>query len=270
MLLSLLFVLVSFAQAGDVTTQEKLGSTIPLDLEFTTDSGEKKTIKELMDGKPTLLTLNYYRCAGVCTMELEGLAETLEKVDLKEGVDYQVLTVSFLEEETQALAKRKRRTILGAMQRPFDNSAWNFVVSKNGNVLKLIDAVGFKFEKSDLPSVSLQYTHGTGVIVLSAEGKITRYLRGINQVPVDVKTALIEAKKGIVGTSIPKGLESCSDYHPQEKYIAPTEKIVAIVITVLSLALLFFLYRSAKKSRTSISKEEYYKQQEEAEKEKRD
>ena len=270
MLLSLLFVLVSFAQAGDVNTQEKLGAMIPLDLEFITDDGEKKTIKELMDGKPTLLTLNYYRCAGVCTMELEGLAETLEKVDLKEGKDYRVLTVSFLEEETQALAKRKKRTILGAMQRPFDNSAWNFVVSKNGNVQKLIDAVGFKFEKSDLPSVSIQYAHGTGVVVLSAEGKITRYLRGINQVPVDVKTALIEAKKGIVGTSIPKGLESCSDYHPQDEYIAPTEEIIGIIITILSIALLYFLYRSAKKNRTTLSKEEYYKQQEEAEKEKKE
>ena len=270
MLLSLLFVLISFADAGDVTTQEKLGSTIPLDLEFITDEGEKKSIKELMDGKPTLLTLNYYRCAGVCTMELEALAETLEKVDLKEGKDYRVLTVSFLEEETPALAKRKRRTILGAMQHPFDNSAWNFVVSKNGNVLKLIDAVGFKFEKSDLPSVTTQYAHGTGVVVLSAEGKITRYLRGINQVPIDVKKALIEAKDGIVGTPIPKALQACSDYHPQDEYIAPTEEIVGVVITLLSLGLLYLLYRSAKKSRTTLSKEEYYKQLEEEEREKKE
>lgn len=264
--LLVLSLLLSFGNAAAVTTDEKLGATIPLDLTFLNHEGKEKTLKELIDGKPTLLTLNYYRCHGVCTVELNNLAKTLENVELEEGKEYQVLTVSFLVEETPNQAKRKRTTILSSIERPFNASAWNFVVDKDGSALKIVDAVGFKFETSDLPSSSTEYEHGTGVVVLSPEGKITRYLRGINQLPIDVKMAVLEAAKGRVTESIYKKLESCSDYFPKEEYIAPTQEVIGVLITMLAIGLFIILYISSKKTRTTLTKEEYYKQQEEAEK----
>jgi len=253
----------SFLNGATVNTNEKLGAMVPLDLKFLDDEGQEKTLKELMHGKPTLLTINYYTCAGVCTIELSKLAETLSKVDLKEGQDYQVITASFTEDDTPALAKQKRSTILHSMEKPFEASAWNFVVGENGSADKLVDAVGFRYKISDLPSSMVQYAHGTGVIVLSPEGKITRYLRGINQLPVDVKMAVLDAKKGRVTESIPKQLTSCSDYSPQEKYIAPTEEIIGIIMTILAIGLFVMLYVLNKKKRMGLTKEEYYKQQEE-------
>lgn len=267
-LLWTLLISLSFLNAIQTATDEHLGAMVPLDLKFITSEGEEKTIRELMNGKPTLLTLNYYRCAGVCTTELANLADTLEKVDLKEGKDYQVLTVSFLEDEREALAKHKRKTILSGISRPFDKSAWNFVVSDKGSVKKLIDAVGFRFGKSDLPSVTQQYAHGTGVVVLSPEGKITRYLRGINQLPIDVKMAILSAKKGEVTPSISKQLESCSDFHPQDEYVVPTEEIVGVIISLIALAFFIKLLLSGKKSKVTLTKEEYYRQQEEERKRK--
>ncbi len=267
-LLLLLFPLLfaSFLGAATVNTNEKPGAMVPLDLKFLDDEGKEKTLKELMDGKPTLLTINYYTCAGICTLELNNLAQTLSEVDLKEGKDYQVLTVSFTEDDTPALAKHKRRTVLRSITKPFEASAWNFVVGEHGSADKLVDAVGFVYKVSDLPSAKVQYAHGTGVIVLSPKGKITRYLRGVNQLPIDVKMAVLDAKKGRVTHSIPKQLVSCSDYNPKEKYIAPTEEIVGIIITVLAIGLFIFLYRLSRKKRTTLTKEEYYKQQEEQEK----
>ena len=262
-MLSLLF---SFVNANDVNTHEKLGAMVPLNLKFLNDEGEEKTLKELMHAKPTLLTINYYTCAGICTTELSNLADTLSKLDLKEGKDYQILTVSFTEDDTPALAKHKRRTILHSMQRDFNAGAWNFVVGENGSADKLVDAVGFRYEISDLPSETKQYTHGTGVVVLSAEGKITRYLRGVNQLPIDVKMAVLDAAKGKVTPSISKQLQACSDYHPQDKYIAPTEEIVGTIMTILAVALFIFLYMLSKRKRKTLTKEEYYKQEEEKEK----
>lgn len=262
-LLLLLVLVFSFANAGGTETEEKLGAIVPLDLKFITDAGEEKTIKELMNGKPTLLTLNYYRCAGVCTIELSALADTLSKVELQEGKDYQVLTVSFLETETPALAKAKRKNILASITRPFTKSAWNFVVGQNGSADKLVDAVGFNFEESDLPARTTQYAHGTGVVVLSPEGKITRYLRGINQLPLDVKMAVLSAVKGEVTPSISKKLESCSDYHPTTEYVVPTEQIIGGIITFLALGFFLRLLLRGQKHKPNLTKEEYYRQEEE-------
>ncbi|HHD75821.1 MAG TPA: SCO family protein [Campylobacterales bacterium] len=256
----------SFGNAADVNTNEKLGANVPLDLTFLNHEGKEKTLKELMDGKPTLLTLNYYRCHGVCTVELNNLAETLSQVKLEEGKEYQVLTVSFLVEETPDQAKAKRKTILSSIQRPFNEKAWNFVVDKDGSALKIVDAVGFKFVESDLPSVTLEYEHGTGVVVLSPEGKIVRYLRGVNHIPTDVAMAITDAKKGRVTQSIPKKLETCSDYFPKEEFVAPTQEIIGVLITMFAIALFVILYLSSKKKRTTLTKEEYYQQQKELEK----
>jgi len=268
-LLLLLSLVFAFVNATDTSTNEKLGTMVPLDLKFINHKGEEKTFKQLMNGKPTLLTLNYYKCAGICTTELIELAETLEKVDLVEGKDYQVITVSFSEDEPASLAMEKRRTVFRSMSRPFDKSAWNFVIGEHGSSKKLADIVGFRYEKSDLPSAIMQYTHGTGVIALTKEGKITRYLRGVKQLPLDIKMAVLDAKKGRITPSISKQLQSCSDYHPQEKYIAPTEEIVGVVISIIVIALFIVLWLVGKKSRTTLSKEEYYKKEEEKEEQKK-
>ena len=269
-LLLLLSLLFSFASAVGSGLDEKLGESVPLNLKFITSSGEEKTLKELMKGKPTLLTLNYYTCSGICTIELNNLAATLSKLELKEGEDYQVVTVSFAKEETVELAKHKRRTILRSISRPFNKSAWSFVLDDNGSSQKIADAVGFHFKLSSLPSASIQYTHDTGVIALSPTGKITRYLRSVNQLPIDVKMALIDAEKERVTPAISKQLQSCSAYHPTEKYIVPTEKIVGTLITVLSIILFIVLFRTSKKNRGSLTKEEYYRQEEEKERQEKE
>ncbi len=264
-LLLLLSLLFSFIHAGEADIEERLGTVIPLDLKFITDEGEIKTFKELMNGKPTLLTLNYFTCSGVCTTELTELANTLSNVDLKEGTDYQVVTVSFAEYEKPGLAKHKRNTILGSITRPFERSAWKFVIGTDGSSKVLADAVGFHFKKSDLASAQLEFAHGTAVITLSAEGKVTRYLKGIRQLPLDVKMAILDAKEGKVSASIAKKSEACSAFSPVSEKVAPTEMIIGTILILLTIALFLFLRRANAKSKEGLTKEEYYKLQAEEE-----
>ena len=73
--LLVLSLLVSFSSAGSLGIQEKLGEMVPLDLTFLNEKSERVTLRELMDGKPTILTLNYFRCAGICTPQLNDLAK---------------------------------------------------------------------------------------------------------------------------------------------------------------------------------------------------
>ncbi len=269
-LLLLFSLLISFVYAGESDIEEKLGTTVPLDLKFIDDEGETKTLKELMDGKPTLLTLNYFTCSGICTTELSELANTLSKVKLKEGTDYQVVTVSFAEYESAGLAKHKRNTILSSITRPFERDAWKFVIGTKGSSKVLADAVGFHFKKSGLSSTRMEFAHGTAVITLSKEGKVTRYLKGVRQLPLDIQMAVLDAQEGKVSASIVKKSDACSSFSPISEKVAPTEMIIGAFLTLFSIGLFLFLRRANKKSKEGLSKEEYYRLQEEEERQRKE
>ena len=236
-----LSVLITFLNAGPLGIEEKLGQTVPLDLTFLSENGERVTLKKLMDGKPTILTLNYFRCAGICSPQLNDLAKTLGKLQLAENTDYKVITVSFAENETPALATAKRKNQIGSIGREYVADAWRFVIGENNSSGKLADSVGFRYEKTVSMTGKVDYIHSASLIVLSPEGKITRYLYGITQAPIDVKMAIFEASNGTVRPTIAKPLLFCYSYDPEaKKYIFAWEKIAGVVM--LAMVFGFFLY----------------------------
>ncbi len=236
-----LSVLITFLNAGPLGIEEKLGQTVPLDLTFINEKSERVTLKELMDGKPTILTLNYFRCAGICSPQLNDLAKTVGKIQLAENTDYKVITVSFAENETPELAAAKRKNQLESIGRDYVADAWHFVIGENNSSGKLADSVGFRYEKTVSVTGKTDYIHSASLIILSPEGKVTRYLYGVTQQPFDVKMALHEASNGTVRPTIAKPLLFCFSYDPEaKKYIFAWEKIAGVVM--LTLVFGFFLY----------------------------
>ena len=227
--------------ASDIGIKEKLGDTVPLDAVFINEELKRVTLKELMDGKPTILTLNYYRCAGICTPQLNALAKTLGKLDLAENTDYKVVTIGFAENETPELARAQRKNQLESIGRAYVADAWHFVLGENNSSGVIADAVGFSFEKTISPEGKVDYIHAASLIVLSPDGKIVRYLPGVNQAPIDLKMALTEAAEGRVGPTIPKAMLLCFAYDPQaKKYVFMWEKVAGVVM--LAMVFGFFLY----------------------------
>lgn len=255
MLLSLLFVFLN--AESKLGINEKLGEIVPLDLTFLNEKSERVTLKELMNGKPTILTLNYFRCSGICTPQLNDLAKMLGKLDLAENTDYKVLTVSFAEDETPALAAAKRKNQLDSITRPYVKDAWHFVVGENNSSLVLAEKVGFSFEKTVTEAGKVDYIHAAALIVISPEGKITRYLNGIEQLPFDAKMALIESSDGKVGPTIAKTLLFCFSYDPKGKtYIFMWEKIAAVIMLTLVFGFFFYLLKIGRKEDINQNKGE--------------
>ena len=237
----LLTLLFSFLNANNIGIDGKLGVTVPLDLTFINEESQKVTLKELMDGKPTILTLNYFRCSGICTPQLNALAKVLGKLDLAENTDYKVVTVSFAKDETPALAAAKRKNQIDSIGRAYVADAWHFVVDDNNSSDVLAKNVGFSYEKTISTTGKVDYIHAAGLIVLSPDGKIVRYLPGVDQGVIDVKMALTEASAGRVGATIPKAMLLCFSYDPQaKKYVFVWEKVAGVVM--LALVFGFFLY----------------------------
>jgi protein SCO1/2 len=239
--LLILVLLTLSIQANQLGINEHQGAMVPLDLEFINEKGEKVTLKKMMDGKPTMITLNYFRCAGICGPQLADMAKMLSRLDLAENTDYKVLTISFAEDETPDLAAAKRKAYLHSITRDFVQDAWHFLIGENNSSGILAEKVGFTFKKEISKSGAVDYIHPGALIMLSPKGKVTRYLNGIGQLPFDVKMAVMEAGEGKVGPTIAKKLLFCFAYDPKAKtYIFKWEKIAGAVMTLIMIS--FFIY----------------------------
>jgi len=246
--LLLLLLLMVTIHADQLGVNEKLGAYVPLDLTFLDENGKSRTLKEYMDGKPTMITLNYFKCAGICGPQLADMAKMLSKLDLAENTDYKVLTISFAEDEPVELAKKKRAAYLNAITRDFVQDAWHFVIGENNSSGILAEKVGFTFKKDIGPNGAVSYIHPGTLIMLSPEGKVTRYLNGIGQLPFDVKMAVVEAGEGRVGPTIAKKLLFCFAYDPKGKtYIFKWEKVAGVVMTLMMLSFLVYLIMTSRR-----------------------
>jgi len=246
-ILMFLMLLVT-ANTTTLGINEKLGNMVPLDLVFINEKGQKVTLEKLMEGKPTMISLNYFRCSGICTPQLNDMAKMLGRLDLAENFDYKVLTISFAEDEGHELAAAKKRTMIQSIEREYIPDAWHFVIGENNASAILADKVGFTYEKTVSPEGVVDYVHPAALIMLSPEGKVTRYLNGIEQLPFDVKMALIEAGEGRVGPTIAKNLLYCFAYDPKAKtYIFKWEKIAGAVMTLIMLGFFIYLVMTSRK-----------------------
>jgi len=247
--LLLITLLFNFLHAENLGVNEKLGTVVPLELTFTNELGKSVTLKKLMNSKPTLLTLNYFECAGICTPQLTEMAKMLSRLHLAENIDYKVVTVDFAEEEGVKLAHAKKETMINSMERAYVKDAWRFVIGENNSSGKLAEAVGFKYRKViNKQGKTTGYLHGATIIVLSPTGKIIRYLKGVEQLSTDVEMAIKEASEEKVSTSIPKDSPFCFTQRPSADILVnKVTKTWMIFMLMVVLGLLIFLIKKKKK-----------------------
>lgn len=229
----------------EVGIDEKLGASVPLDLAFKAEDGSPVTLRQLID-KPTILTLNYFRCAGICTPQLNGVVEVLNRTEAVPGKDFQVITVSFDGRDTPEMAAQKRTNYLGELTRPFPPAAWRFLTGPDATSRALADAVGFKFKQ-----VGDDFVHAAAIIFLSPQGKVTRYMYGVTYLPADLQLAAQEAGRGEAQPTINKFLKFCFSYDPAgRKYVLNTTAISATVIILAALIYVAVLIRRGRKPKS--------------------
>jgi protein SCO1/2 len=226
---------------------EKQGEYAALDTKLINEEGDTVTLGDLID-KPTILNLVYYRCPGTCSPLMWGVAKFIEQVDLELGKDYQVLTVSFDPTEDIDLGIKKKANYVSSLNNKELGEHWQFFVGDSANIAKLTESVGFRFKW-----VVDQYSHPTGLIALAPDGKITRYLRGIEFLPFDIKITMVEAADGKIGPSINRLLAFCYSYDKNEdSMVFNITKVAGTLImffaVVIFLILIFLRRKNAKVS----------------------
>jgi protein SCO1/2 len=230
----------------------ELNTSLPLDLEFMGDDGQRLPLRNrLVEGKPTVLALVYYRCPTMCNQVLNSLVKTLKELKLTSGVDFGVLAVSFDAEETHVVAQKKKEAYLRELGDP-RAEGWSFNVGKTPEIEALTRAAGFGYLYD--PKID-QYSHGSGLLVLTPDGRISRFLPGLIYYPLDVRLALVEAGEGKIGSLTDKLALLCYSYDPETgKYGLLINRVimVACLVTVAAVAwMIFSLMRLERKRQQS-------------------
>lgn len=221
---------------------QKLGAQIPLDLKFTDDTGaEVRLGKYFSDGKPVILTLNYYGCPMLCTYILNGVVDALKDVDFQLGKDIDVVTVSFDPRDTTAIASKKKANYVASLGQKGAEKGWHFLTGKKEQIDQLCSAVGFSYvfdEKSG------EFGHASGIMIATPQGKLSHYFYGMMYEAKDVRLALVEASKNKIGSPVDKFLLFCFHYDPVSgKYSAAIMNIIrAGCITAMALVFGFLIF----------------------------
>jgi len=219
----------------EIGITEHLDEFLPTDIYLIDENNQRVLLADLID-KPTIINWVYFRCPGICSPLMEGLAKVMDESDMIPGVDYQVLTISFDPTETIDLGLRKKTNYLNLVdKKEAISKGWKFFVSDTVSIQKGTNATGFKYKKT-----GSDFAHAASVTVVSPKGKITRYLNGIYFLPFDFKMAVIESSKGMSAPTISKIMQYCFSYDPVgQAYVLNVTKISGTLI--LFVALLFFL-----------------------------
>jgi protein SCO1 len=229
-----------------VGVDERLGRTVQQDLRFTNQDGEQVALSRYLGGKPVILTLNYFSCPTLCPLVFRNLAGTIAQLgDLKLGKDFRVVTVSIDPDETLQRAREKSSKTYAMLPRITDpGKAWPFLFGGQGSIQRLAAQTGVRYAK-----VGKEFAHPNIIMVLTPEGRIARYLYGLEQAPQDLKLALLEAADGDIGSSklINRAILYCFHYDPVgKKYVLFASRLMTgamLGVLVLVLGLLALLWR---------------------------
>jgi len=207
------------SQLEEVGVEEHLDAKIPLNLEFRDEYGAVVTLADYFDGtKPVILTLNYYKCPMLCGLQLNGLLDGLMDLDWTPGQEFEIVTVSINPLETPALAAEKKQNYIKRYERPSAAKGWHFLTGREPEIRQLASTLGFGYTYDRETG---EYAHAAAIFVGTPDGRIARYLYGIEYPEKRLRLALLEASAGEIGTTIDQIILYCFHYDPESRRYSP-------------------------------------------------
>jgi protein SCO1/2 len=241
-------------QLEGVGVTEHRDAPVPLRLPFKNERGSDVTLADYFNGnRPVILTLNYYRCPMLCTLILNGLVGAVREVGWTPGREFEIVTVSFDPNETASLANAKKESYVGALGRPEAAKGWHFLTGRQSEIDALTRAVGFEYRYD---ADSNQFAHAAVLVLCTPEGRISRYLYGVQFEPRTLRLSLVEASEGRIGSPLDQVILYCYHYDPESRAYAPAAVRIMragglLTILVLGSVLLVLWLRDVRRRRSA-------------------
>jgi len=236
--------------AGQVRIDEQLGSVASLDAVFRDETGMEIRLDSLFD-KPVVLLPVSFSCTAVCSYLQAALVKALNQVDQSPGKDFNIITLSFDDDENETDAAAAKKNYTSLIKREFPPEKWSYLTGDRENILKVTGSLGYNF----IRKAEHLYDHPSALVVLARDGKIIRYLHGPNFPPFDLGMALSEAQQGTPGISIKRRVLSfCYGYDPARKTYTFNLFRITGTLALMGLAgfTIFLLYPSKRKDKDTM------------------
>jgi protein SCO1 len=231
------------AQLQNVGFEPQLNAQLPLDANFRDESGRDVRLRDYFGAKPVLLALVYYGCPMLCNQVEQGVVGSLKMLSFNAGSDYQVVFVSFDPRETPDMAAQKKAAALSHYHRPETASGWHFLTGKEDAIHALTTAANFRYSFDEKHNL---FAHASGIMLITPDGRISRYFYGVEYPSRDVRLGLVDASAGKIGTPIDHLLLFCFQYNPETaRYSATILKIVRLggLLTIFSIVAGILIFR---------------------------
>jgi protein SCO1/2 len=229
---------------GGIRFEQRLGNQVPLDAQFRDESGTPVALGKFFHGKPVLLAPVYYECPMLCSQILSGAVAAMRPLWLRPGRDFEVVAVSFNPGDTPGIAAAKREHYAASYSSKAGTNGFHFLTGTPSSINAVMDAIGFHYRWD--PD-SKTFIHASGIVLLTPEGSVSRYLYGVNYEPKDLKLGLIESSHNRVGSPVDQILLLCYHYDPKTgKYGATVINTLraAGILTLIALVVgMFLLWR---------------------------
>jgi len=238
-----------------VGIEQRLGETLPLETVFKDENGREVKLGEYFsNGRPVVLALVYYECPMLCNQVLNGLTGSMKGVTLDAGKDFDVVAISFdaRENDKPELAKNKKASYIERYGRPGTEAGFHFLTGTQESIDAVTKTAGFSYEWDEK---SKQFAHASAVIIANPNGKLSRYLYGIDYSPKDLKFGIIDSAENKVGSAADQLLLYCYHYDPSTgKYGFAVLRAMRIggIATILGMGLMGFVFWRRNKKKTAI------------------
>jgi protein SCO1/2 len=235
------------AQLQNVGFDPQLNAQIPLDLPFVDENGSNVQLRDYFKQKPVVLAFVYYGCPMLCNQVEQGVVGSLRMLSFTPGRDYEVVFVSFDPRESPDMAAQKKKSALEHFRRPETASGWHFLTGTKESIDAATKAANFRYSFDAKTNL---FAHASGIMLLTPDGRISRYFYGVEYPGRDMRLGLVDASAGKIGTPIDRVLLFCYQYDPSlATYSASILKIIRLggILTVLCIVggILIFRRRDA-------------------------
>jgi protein SCO1/2 len=227
----------------NVGFEPQLNAQMPLDLAFRDETGHEVQLRDYFGQKPVVLAFVYYNCPMLCNQVQQGVVGTLRMLSFNPGRDYEVVFLSFDSRDTPGMAAEKKKIALSHFRRPETASGWHFLTGSEQAIHAATRAANFRYTFSAKTNL---FAHASGVLLLTPDGRISRYFYGVEYPGRDMRLGLVEASAGRIGTPVDHVLLFCYQYDPTAAtYSASILKIVRLggMLTIFSIVAGIFLFR---------------------------
>ena len=238
---------------ANVGFDPQLNAQIPLDATFVDEYSQPVTLRDFSPGKPILLAFVYFSCPMLCNQVEQAVVGTLKMISFNPGTDYQVVFISFDPADTPDAALKKKHEAMSRFARPLTERGWHFLTGTAQSIDAVTKAANFRFSYDQKTRL---FGHASGILLLTPDGRISRYFYGVEYPPSHVRLGLVDASSGKIGSPIDHILLFCYQYDPTKaRYSATILTVIRMgaVVTLLCLLVGFVIFRRRDHNTAGIS-----------------